>query len=119
MAGGAGPDDDALHGRLQRRLRCTTMARTATLTQMADAAQELHVVRVQLTSDELEWLRALASRRRFGEGEMLAALVRAARGDWDARQSQARERLLEYLGDAAALEPDEEDAILREIESDR
>lgn len=84
---------------------------------MGVPAHERHEVVANLSSDESRWLESYASRLGVPVSEALAALVRAAHAK-DARQVAARSRLLDYLGDAATLEPGEEEEILREMRGD-
>jgi len=84
---------------------------------MGVPAHERHEVVATLSSDERRWLESYAARLGVTVSEALAALVRAAHAK-DALQGAARSRLLDYLGDAATLEPGEEEEILREMRGD-
>ncbi len=65
-------------------------------------------VSISLQADDLAWLRARAKRK---GGNLSAELAEATRL---LRQSEARHGLLELLGDAATMTPEEADAIRRE-----
>ena len=84
---------------------------------MAVPATSRHAVQVELTDDELDWLRVLAARWRVDESDALARLLRPVL-ERQRAQSEAREQFLEYLGDAAELGPGEEEALLREIDGE-
>ena len=65
-------------------------------------------VSISLQADDLAWLRARAKRK---GGNLSAELAEATRL---LRQSEARHGLLQLLGDAADMTPEEADAIRRE-----
>ena len=81
---------------------------------MADAAANLRTVAIELLEAEYVWLEDRARQQGGTPEEVLVGLVREARTR-RLQRDEARERLLEYLGDAADVDPAEEATLLREI----
>ena len=81
---------------------------------MADAAEALRSIAIELTEAEYAWLEARAREDGTSPEQVVSALLRHVRARQTQRE-QARSRMLEYLGDAADVSPEDEAAILREI----
>lgn len=81
---------------------------------MADAAEALRSIAIELSEAEYVWLEARARQDGVSPEQVVSAVLREVRTR-ESQREQARSRMLEYLGDAAEVSPDDEAAILREI----